>query len=303
MISIIVPSYNSENTISNCLDSLEDQSFKGDFEIIVVDSSYDRTPEIVDSDYPAVKLIRLNKRTDPGRARNIGIGEARGDLIAFIDADCVAAHDWLERMAGAHDSSHDIVGGIVRNSPESNNLVGRAGYMAEFRGFLPGRGREEVTHIPTCNISYKKRVFREFGMFQGKYYPQEDLIFNYGLWKQGEKILLDPTIQVWHHHRSGLDDFLYHQHRIGKATSKVLRTIPLEGSFIARRPLLAMYLMPFMTLVKFMRTIRVFLRYQPKFITERPLVLPIFALGLVAWAIGFVGSAYAKTPLPQEKAK
>ena len=303
MISVIIPSFNSGDTISNCLDSLRHQSYVGDSEVILVDSSYDRTPEIVVSDYPAVKLIVLNKRTDPGSARNIGIGEARGGLIAFIDADCVAAPDWLERMAAAHKSSYDIVGGIVRNSPESSNLVGRAGYMAEFRDYLPGRGRQEVTHIPTCNISYKKRVFREFGMFQRKYYPQEDLIFNYGLWKRGEKMLLDPTIQVWHHHRSRLGDFLYHQYRIGKATSRILRTIPLEGSFIARRPLLAICLMPFITLVKFVRTIRVFLRYQPQFIKERPLVLPIFALGLVAWGIGFAGSAYAETPLQQESAK
>lgn len=279
------------------MDSLEYQSYTGDFEIIVVDSSYDRSPEIVAAAYPAVKLIHLNKRTDPGTARNIGIGQATWDLIAFLDADCVAAHDWVERIASAHESSYDIVGGIVKNGNGKDDLVGCAGYMAEFRDFLPGKGRQEVTHIPTCNISYKKRIFREFGLFEGEYYPQEDLIFNYGLWKHGERILLDPAIQVYHHHRSGLKEFLYHQNKIGKATSKVLRAIPLEGSFIARRPLLAICLAPFITLVKFVKTVRVFLRCQPQLIKECPLVLPVFALGLVCWAIGFVGSAYAEKPL------
>lgn len=295
MISIIIPSYNSEYTISNCLDSLGQQIYAGDFEIIVVDSSSDRTSEIVASDYPSVKILHLDERTDPGTARNLGIGEAMGDLIAFIDADCVAAPGWLERMAAAHESSYNIVGGIVRNSPESNNLVGRAGYMAEFRDFLPGTRRQEVSHIPTCNVSYKKRIFREFGLFQGKYYPQEDLIFNNDLCIQGEKILLDPTIQVWHHHRVRLGDFLYHQYRIGEATLRVLRTIPLEGSFMARRPFLAISLSPFMALVKFTRTLRVFLRHDPGFITGRPLVLPVFALGLASWAIGFAGNAYGET--------
>jgi len=303
MLSIIVPSYNSEHVISDCLDSFEKQTYADDFEIIVVDSSIDKTSEIVVSDYPNVKLIRLNKRTDPGRARNIGIGEARGDLIVFIDADCVAAPNWLERMVGAHESSYDIVGGIVRNSPKSNNLVGRAGYMAEFRDFLPRIHRQEVTHIPTCNISYKRRIFNKFGLFQGDYYPQEDLIFNYSLLKQGEKILLDPVICVWHRHRSRLGDFLYHQYRIGEGTSRVLRTIPLEGAFIARRPLLAAYLSPFITLVKFVRTLQTFLRFEPEFIKERPMVLPIFALGLICWAIGFSGSAYSETALPKEQAR
>jgi len=303
MLSIIVPSYNSEHVISDCLSSLEKQTYAGNFEIIVVDSSIDKTSEIVASDYPAVKLIRLNKRTNPGRARNIGIGEAKGDSIVFIDADCIAAPDWLERMAGAHESFYSIVGGIVRNSPKSNSLVGRAGYMAEFREFLPEMHRQEVTHIPTCNVSYKRRIFNKFGLFQGDYYPQEDLIFNYSLSKQGEKILLDPAICVWHRHRSGLGDFLYHQYRIGGATSRVLRTIPLEGAFIARHPLLAAYLSPLITVAKFVRTLQVFLRFEPGFIKERPMVLPIFALGLICWAIGFAGSAYAETALPQEQGK
>ena len=297
MISVIIPSYNSENTISKCLDSLEDQSHTGDFEIIVVDSSHDRTPEIISTNYPEVKLTHLNKRTDPGTARNIGIGQATWDLIAFLDSDCVPAHDWLERIAGAHELSYDIVGGIVKNGSGRNDPVGCAGYMSEFRDFLPRKDKQEVTHIPTCNVSYKKRIFRNFGLFQGKYYPQEDLVFNYNLWKQGESILLDPAIQVCHHHRSMLKDFLYHQNRIGKATSKVLRAIPLEGSFIARRSLLATCLLPFITLVKFVKTIRVFLRCQPGFIKECPLVLPVFALGLVCWAIGFVDNAYAEKPL------
>lgn len=303
MISVIIPSYNSEHTISDCLMSIELQTYSCAPEIIVVDSSDDKTSGIVISRFPSVRLVRLEKRTDPGTARNIGIGKARGDLIAFIDADCVAASDWLERMASAHESSYAAVGGIVKNSPASDNSVGRAGYLAEFREFLPGGRRQEVRHIPACNISYKINVFRKYGFFQGEYYPQEDLIFNYRLWESGERILLDPTIQVWHQHRSDLNPFLRHQYLIGKATSRVLRTIPLKGAFIARRPLLAVCLIPFLTAVKFVRTIQVFLRYQPEFIWERLPVLPVFALGLIAWAIGFAASAYAEMPIAREQAR
>jgi glycosyltransferase involved in cell wall biosynthesis len=294
MISVVIPSYNSEDTIRTCLRSLQDQFLTSDFETIVVDSSNDRTPEVVASGFPAVKLVHLDKRTDPGTARNIGIQKARGNLIAFIDADCVAAPDWLQRIAEAHESTYDIVGGIVMNSPKSGNPIGRAGYMAEFRDFLPGRGRQEVTHIPTCNISYKRRIFREFGMYHGEYYPQEDLIFNYKMWKHGEKILSDPSIQVWHQHRTRLGDFLCHQHSIGRATARVLREIPLEGSWIAERPPLAFCLAPFMVLTKFARTLQIFSRHQTGFVREEPMVLPVLALGLVCWAVGFVESAHAK---------
>ena len=292
MISVIIPSYNSETTIIRCLDAVQNQSYGGHYEIILVDSSDDGTPKIVSSNYPNVKFIHLAGKTDPGTARNIGIGEAEGDLIAFVDSDCVPARDWLKRIVCAHDSKYDIIGGVVKNGNDVDDRVGHAGYISEFREFLPEQPRREVRHIPTCNISYKKRIFREFGLFQGDYYPQEDLVFNYKLWKRGEKILSDPAIQVFHHHRSTLKDFLFHQNQIGKACSRVRGRFPLEGAFIARNPYLATVLIPALVMIKFFRTLLVFSRLQPESIRKQPSVLPVFALGLVYWGAGFVRGSF-----------
>jgi len=197
----------------------------------------------------------LDKKTDPGTARNIGIGEAKGDLIAFIDSDCIAAHDWLDKIRSAHKSFYSIIGGVVNNGNEEDDLVGWAGYISEFREFLPEQPKQEVIHIPTCNISYKRRIFSKFGLFQGEYYPQEDLVYNYNLWKNGERILLDPAVQVYHHHRSSLKDFLNHQNKIGTITSKVLKVIQLQGAFIVRHPGFAVFLTPFLPVVKFSKTL------------------------------------------------
>ncbi len=94
-ISVVIPSYNAEKTIRKCIDSLSRQTFRGDFEIILADSSGDLTAEVVSADYPRVKLIRFEKKTDPGTARNAGVKQAKGEVIAFIDADCEAAPDWI----------------------------------------------------------------------------------------------------------------------------------------------------------------------------------------------------------------
>lgn len=294
MISIIIPSYNSENTIKKCLNSLQNQNYRADYEIILVDSSIDKTPEIVFSSYPEVNLIHLDKKTDPGTARNLGIQKAKGDLIAFIDSDCIASPDWLEKIESAHKSSYRIIGGVVKNGNQENDLVAWAGYIAEFREFLPGKTKQEVTHIPTCNISYKKSIFQDFGLFQGEYYPQEDLVYNYNLRKNGERILMDPAIKVYHHHRSRLKDFLYHQNRIGEITSKVLKMLPLEGAFIAKNPILAIFFIPFLPFIKFFRTLSVFLKYQPQVIKKRPLVLVLFILGLTYWVVGFAQGCFLK---------
>jgi len=294
MISVIIPSYNSENTIEKCLNSLLNQSYGGEYEIILVDSSIDSTSWIVSSQYPNVKLVHFDEKTDPGTARNTGIGEAIGDLIAFIDSDCVAAHDWLEKIESAHRSTYSVVGGVVYNGNEGGDIVAWAGYICEFREFLPEQPKQEVGHIPTCNISYKKGIFNDFGLFKGEFYPQEDLIYNYSLCKNGEKILLDPAIQVYHHHRSGLKDFLSHQNKIGAITSKVLKVIRLEGAFIVRHPFLALFLIPFLPIVKFLRTLSVFLRYEPGAILKRPFVLILFSLGLIFWGFGFARGIYER---------
>jgi len=287
MISVVIPSYNSEKTIQNCLDSIKGQSFEGNYEIILVDSSEDQTPYIVCTMYPDIRFIHLPQKTDPGTARNRGVTEARGDIIAFIDSDCIAASDWLKRIFMAHEGEIGAVGGAVRNGNGEGDLVGLAGYIAEFREFTPGQSKREVIHAPTCNISYKKRIFEKYGGFQREYYPQEDLMFNYRLNSHGEKIVFDPAIQVYHHQRSKLGDFLTHQQRIGEITSKVLREIPLEGSFIVKNPILAFFCVPFLPFVKFARTVRTFLKHEPAVISNKPRVLGIFALGLVYWVIGF----------------
>ena len=297
MISIIAPSYNSEHTIANCLDSLINQSWTREYEIIVVDSSIDKTPEIVaDYGFAGITFVHLDKKTDPGTARNIGIGRAKGDVIAFIDSDCIAAPDWLERIALAHDSSYNVVGGVVHNANDGSDLVALAGYLAEFRDFLPGQPCRPVAHIPTCNISYKRTIFEKHGLFDGRYYPQEDLVFNYHLGRNGEKILLDPSIRVSHHHRSSFSGFLAHQQKIGKITSRVLKIVDLEGSFIVKNPYWGFMFLPLLPLIKFVRTVSVFLHRCPGLIIRRPLVLVYLGIGLTYWVRGFAQGIYGKSP-------
>jgi glycosyltransferase involved in cell wall biosynthesis len=293
MISVIIPSYNSEDTIQKCLDSLKNQSYQGSCEIILVDSSIDKTPQIVTNNYPDIRLIHLDNKTDPGTARNIGIREAEGGILAFTDSDCVPSQDWLERISTAHQLAYRIVGGVVKNGNADHDDVALAGYMAEFREFLPKQLKREVAHVPTCNISYKKQVFLDYGSFQGQYYPQEDMVYNCRLVEKGEKILLDPAIKVSHIHRSSLREFLAHQRKIGIVTPIVLINAHLPGSFVARYPIPWALLIPFLPVIKFLRTIIAFLLYQPRIIIHRPIAILAFGIGLIWWTIGFTQGIYA----------
>ena len=295
MISVIIPSYNAEKTIERCLQSLRTQACSRKYEIILVDSSTDRTAEIVQSHFPEIVFIHLSRKTDPGMARNIGIQRSRGEIVAFIDADCTAAPGWLEKIAAAHEGQYAAVGGAVNNANDPADRVAMAGYLAEFREFVPGRPRAEVDHIPTCNISYKRSVFHQYGMFDGTYYPQEDLVFNHYLSSSGERILFDPAIQVSHCHRSGLRDFLRHQKRIGTATARVLKVTGHSGAFVVHHPLLAPVMLPLLPAVKFVRTLRCFARYHPGLIAKNLSAVMLFAFGLLFWTAGFCSGIYRRS--------
>jgi len=293
MISVILPSYNSEKTIEAVLIALKKQTYSDPYEIILVDSSDDKTPDIVRSNFPDIKYIHLAKKTDPGTARNIGLKESKGNIILFIDSDCVAAKDWIEKIVRMHETTdYAAIGGAVINGNDPRSKVAWAGYMAEFREFVPQQPERDVTHIPTCNISYKRKYLEELGGFNPNYYPQEDLDFNYRLCKTGAKILFNPQIQVAHNHRTEFKSFFKHQKNVGRITSSMLRILPLEGSSIARSRLKSILLIPFIPVVKWVRTIFIFLKLQPQVVYKNPSVICILFFGLFPWSIGFLKGVF-----------
>ena len=290
--TVLIPSYNSAGTIRATLSSLLVQNFDEPYEIIVVDSSPDETPHIITTEFPTVRLIHLDRQTDPGTARNLGLLQAAGEIIACIDADCIAPPNWLESMVTAQREGHEIVGGTIENgNPDS--IIAWAGYLGEFREWLPVGQARLVDHVPTCNISYRRSIFVRFGGFPTKFYPQEDLLFHWRLSQRGVPVWFDPDIRVRHVHRSTRRAYNRHMRRIGRITARVLKLTCEEGVFLARSPLLALLAAPVLPLVKCARTIGVFMSQQPDVLREHILALLPFLVGLYAWAVGFVEGACA----------
>ena len=294
-VSVVIPSYNSFATIRQCLFSLQRQKFSEPFEIICVDSSTDQTPDIIRREFPEVQLIHLAQKTDPGTARNLGVRKARGEVICFIDSDCEAPSNWVATYANLHQKYPDVaaIGGSVKNGNPPGDAIAWAGYIAEFREFLPEHPEGFVRHLPTLNISYKKWVFQRYGYFDPEYYPQEDLVFNHRLVSQGERILFYPSLAVQHHHRSNFRAFLHHQLRIGHITARVLKIVPQEGTFLVQKPWLFLPLAIFLPEVKFWRTINVFRKRNPEILIKNPQAVLLFKAGLFFWWIGFCRGVFS----------
>ena len=192
-VSVVVPSYRSAGTIRSCLTALRRQDAPFAFETIVVDSSDDETTAIVRREFPQVELIHLPHRVGPEIARNRGAERARGEILAFIDSDCMAQPDWLRRLVAHIDEGYEAIGGGTSNgNPET--LVSWAGYICEFREFLPGGPVRPMGYLSPNTVAFPRDVFWSAGGFPPGYYPMEDQIFHRPLCERGARIALDPKI-------------------------------------------------------------------------------------------------------------
>ena len=96
IVSVVIPSYNSKLWIRECLQAIRSQSTQLPFEVILVDSSNDGSDQIVALEFPEVRLFHFQKQVFVGPARNIGIEKARGEVVLFLDTDCMAEPTWID---------------------------------------------------------------------------------------------------------------------------------------------------------------------------------------------------------------
>jgi glycosyltransferase involved in cell wall biosynthesis len=288
--SVIVPSYRSAATIRGCLQAIQDQDFARSFEVIVVDSGDDGTAGIVRREFPGVQLMALAGQTDAPVARNLGAERARAEVLAFIDSDCKAAPDWLGRLYETLEGGYDAVGGSVANG-NGETLVSWAGYVCEFREFLPRGVARDAEDLTEGNVAYRKRAFLAAGGFPSGCFPQEGQILHRRLRDQGARLRFDPAIVVAHTHRSERRAFLEHQRRIGRTNARVLVRLGRPGAALARHRALALMALPALVPYRFLRTVRACFGVAHGLVLRRPALAALVFRGMCSWGRGFVEGA------------
>ena len=119
-ISVIIPSYNAETTIEECLKTIFSETKNFDAEIIVVDdNSNDKTCEIVEK-FKLVQLIKLKKNQGVGRARNIGAQTANKKILCYVDSDLIISDNSISNLVEKLQQDENI--GSVGAIPEIYNL-------------------------------------------------------------------------------------------------------------------------------------------------------------------------------------
>lgn len=284
-ISVIIPSYNSKGTITECLDSVLNQSFQGTYDVIVVDSSNDGTDEIIRKSFPMVKLIHLDKKTLPGAARNIGAMATDSEYVAFTDTDCIADYYWIENLINRLKSgNYNAIGGpLLNGTPES--ISGTLGYFNEFSFFLPDKPSGFVTCLATANVCYKRSLFENLQFFE-KHFAGEDTVFHWSIIENGGKLFFDPNIKVTHLNRTGFINVLKHQKKIGEGAG-FARIFMKRDLLLIKHPLVSIFALPWVRLLRMY--LRVF-SYNSKLLIKTILFLPLSFLIAFSWSLGAIQS-------------
>jgi len=192
-VSIITPAYNSGSTIVACIESLRAQSYEGQYEIILVDNgSTDNTVELAEM-AGVDKIIRAPCATVYG-ARNEAIACSKGDVLAFIDSDCIADQDWLLRGVEVLDNCDVVSGHILPQESEKQLLYYYDKYVARAHSDRNGT----PVNIAAGNAMMKRSVFESVGGFDATLQTAGDSIFSMQARKNGFEIQHSAESIVYH---------------------------------------------------------------------------------------------------------
>jgi glycosyltransferase involved in cell wall biosynthesis len=190
-ITVVVPMRNEARRLPACIRALAAQTLpRSDFEVLFVDGdSTDGSSRIVEEAGFEVVQAAVNGVSG---ARNEGILAARGDIVAFTDADCRPQEDWLVRILRRfdHDEALGGLGGMVRHPHEAGaplaSRVEDAGALAFYRGYI------------TSNAAYRRGILLEVGGFDMALCCAEDCDLAWRVAEAGYLLDFDPRAVVEH---------------------------------------------------------------------------------------------------------
>lgn len=219
-VSVLIPCYNEEKFIRQCLESILSNDYPTDkIEILVMDGmSNDQTREILKEmqcEYDYIKIID-NYGRNKSRALNIGIQNAQGEILMRMDAHAIYDKKYIsECVTALFENNVDNVGGIRKTLPGDNSILGKSIAYSLQNKFAVGNSsyRTDIDRPILTNIIFlfccRKELFERVGSFDERLARGQDREFNLRLHKNGCKMLQIPTAISYYYARSKLAEFIH----------------------------------------------------------------------------------------------
>jgi glycosyltransferase involved in cell wall biosynthesis len=203
-VTVVIPVRDGAGTIGEQLAALGRQTYTGEWEVVVADNgSTDATVTTCEGLAHLVPLLRVVDASDrPGssHARNVGAEHAKGDLLAFCDADDVVDDRWLDELVLVA-ADHDLVGGVQQESMlnDASTLTtrsARARKLVTAMGFLP--------FAPTSNLAMWADVYADLGGLNEEYPQAHDVELSWRAQLASYRLGFAPDAVVHYRYRTTL---------------------------------------------------------------------------------------------------
>jgi mycofactocin glycosyltransferase len=240
-ITVIIPTRDRGSSVVECLESIYSQDYPSNqIEIIVIDDgSLDETRKLVIGF--SCKLFTNPSSRGQSYCRNLGAQRAKGEILAFMDDDCVAGRTWLRDLAKYFQWEEvGAVGGYV-DGYSNESLLDR--YEKEFSLLNLGkhifRSVKDRFFVPTCNMLLRKKAFVETGGIRETLHIGEDVDFCWRMSDAGWQALYVPSGIVMHKHRNTIGKMLRRRADYGTSEAILCTLHPHRRKTLQMRPLAA----------------------------------------------------------------
>ena len=225
--SIIIPAYNAEHTISDCVTACQQQTGvdRATYEIIVVDNGSTDATAVVAQKAGADHVLTHDKVQGAAAARNRGLSLAQGSITLFTDADCMPQPDWLSKMVKPF-SDPDLVGCKGIYATYQPQIVARFVQIEYEDKYDLMRQEETIDFIDTYSAAYRRDILIEMGGFNEHIFYAEDLELSFRLDAQQCKMIFQPQAVVAHLHSDSLVSYTLKKYHNGYWRAQVIHRHP-----------------------------------------------------------------------------
>lgn len=226
-LTLAICARNAQNIIGHCLESIRNQSVPPDEILVAVDELSDPTASVA-QEYGA-RVIASNA-TGLYEARNAVLDACSTDYLAFTDADCVLAPEWVERAKAVLDARPDVAAGTGRHPPVGRRCL--ASWLHHMWFIVETRTTGETDGVIGGNSYFRTAALREVGgwLKLPRHSAAEDVYISMALRKAGHRIWFEEGAAAHHHYETSLKGLLRKSIMMGRDIVVMMRAAGWRGS-------------------------------------------------------------------------